>query len=411
MKKRLTEQDIEKMLGRTESIDPSFEKKVMFPAEKTIIRRRRLVPIIAAACLFVISVSVLPLAMHFGDNEGELGGSYAESLGSFISGVSYPSGVVSDDMDNTMGFPEYSDESREVAGESTSGDVEIESSQPDDMLSFEFPNDPAFFEGAGLPEGESPTDYLKDTPIDYLGSSIRLPVYSRETIGYDDALRLIKGASDDLRIDFSSPEYSAEALVAVSELNRFTISVSKYGDWSLEINDPLYLSVDISDSTEYLEAAVEKFILKNPALFEHTDYRITTVLKGNFVCVYLHNEDADDSYLTRLYSHKLLFELNNGLCIFKNATSIANGMQSVAKYRTKMYDEAMVGLLDDEYNEKYGYVFEKDEKFLVEGYDVRYISSPDHAVMCPYYVFVVRINPLDDSQIYKTIFVPAVVIE
>ena len=411
MKKRLTEQDIENMLGRTESTDPLFDKKVSFPGVKPTIRRRRIVPIIAAACLLIITVSVLPLAMHFGDNEGELGGSYAESYDPFVSGVSYPSGVISDDMDFSVGFPDYSDESREIAGDSTSVDTGYESSQPDEVQTFEFPNDPAFFEYAGLPDGVTPLDYLNDTPIDYLGSSIKLPVYSREAIEYDDALQLFNGASDDLKVGFSSPEYVADRLTVFSELNRFTLAVSKYGDWSFDINDSMYLRVDISESIEYLEAAVEKFIMKNPSLFGHTDYRIKTVLQGDCVCVYLHNESSDDSYLSRLYSHKLVFELNDGICIFKSASSIANGMKPVAKYRTKMYDEAMVGLLDDEYNEKFGYIFEKDEKFLVEGYDVRYISSPDHAVMCPYYVFVVRIDPLSDSETFQTVFVPAVIIE
>lgn len=407
--KRFTEEDVQKMLSKTESQTPNFDKNVIFPQRIiTPVRRRRVISLISAACLIIIAVAVLPFAiLKIGKASEQPEYSYEDSQNSNSSQIIGTSSTFSEDVNTSIVFPESSDESRDVMNDSS----DLENSDSSDELSkfeFEYPLQEEFFINEKVTSIEGVQAYFKDNPINHLGAYIRLPIFMKNEISVEDQKAFIKNAGNDLSIEFNDFINNNSSLFSNSETGKVSFGISRYGDWEIEWFDDYTIVVDDYNDYEFVEAAIEKFIVCNKTLIPGDDYEISVVESEDNLIVYLFDNERVESILTKVYSHKFVFEKTSESCFLKSVSSMFNDMSSLGKFETIFYEDALEYLCDPAYPNKSGYVLQQYEEYEILGYDVRYIASDDFANVCPFYVFVLSVG--QENEI-KSCFIPAVEIE
>ena len=403
------------MLSKTESLTPDFDKSVEFPNKiSTPIKRRRIIPLISAACLIVVLVSVLPFALNRGDDTEipDYLSNNSDHL-SDISGISDPtyendtSGVISDNSETSIEFSENGDESRDVLNNSSDVDID-QSGDESSKIDFKFPTDEKYFANESASSIDELNDYFYANPIDYLDAYVRLPIYKKHEISEEDLSKLSVSVAKDLSISFTSVNYKNGHLIACDESDNLTFDMSKYGDWIISWQNDYAVVIKQYNDYDFVEAAIERFIDQNKTLFTSDDYEITVKENDETLIVYLFENDRSDSVLRKHYSHKFVFAKLSDGCALASVCSMMNDMQSIGKFETIFYKDALEILCDPSCVDKMGYNLQKYENYEILGYDVRYIYSHDFVDVCPYYVFALKVGASDEIEFC---YIPAIVLE
>lgn len=414
--KKYSENDIEKMLQNTEKTEPGFDKKVSF-AKPAIIKRRRYFSVISAACLLVVLVSIFTFIMvSQRDNVPDISTGNSE-YSEFVSGVSYPNNESLDysvDISFEVSVPD--DESREIHGglssETFSGNEESSIIVPPEKIFY--PDNEKFYNGQGISNGQSLIDYFSSNPLKHLSANNELHIFSRPLAEKKFIIDLTDRLASELHVDFKYVQdmtANGGCIEFIDDKREFDFQVGSYGDWILNINKSDFLNVVYEGgNTEALLFEVKKLVSRIPSLFDEREFIIIDQQHADGVNVYLYCENGND-ILNEYADYKFSFCKKGELYILTSIEHIANNMISIGKFDNRLYNSALVSLYENKFYGENGFELTDNMEFTVAGYDVRYLTHFDEAIMCPYYAFVILINPESDNAQYKTVFVPAVIDE
>ena len=412
--KKFNENDIEKMLRNTEKTEPSFDKRVSF-AKPVIIKRRRYFSVISAACLLVVLVSIFTFIMVSQiDNVPDISTGNSE-YSEFVSGVSYPeheSLVFSNDVSFEFSVPD--DESREIHGglssETFSGNEESSIIVPPEKIFY--PDNEKFYNGQGISNGQSLIDYFSSNPLKHLSANNELHIFSRPLAEKKFIIDLTDRLASELHVDFKYVQdmtANGGCIEFIDDKREFNFQVGSYGDWILTINKSDFLNVVYEgENTEALLFETKKLVSRLSSLFSEKEYIVTEEQHSSGVSVYLYCENSND-VLNEYADYVFSFSKRGELYILTSIEHVANNMVSIGKFDNRLYNSALLSLYENTFYSENGFELTDEMEFTVVGYDVRYLTHFDEAIMCPYYAFVILINPESDNAEYKTVFVPAVV--
>ncbi len=411
--RKFTEADIEKMLSKTEKTSPAFDKKVNFNEKQIMpLRRRRYGAILAAACVLVVTVSVLTVFM-LTNREGDIEASIPDtSYSQFVSGVSqYPPSESSGFTNESYDFPELSEGQMSTAGDS-SENISETSQEAEKNPVVAYPKDNAFYVGQGVGYNQTAEEYLKANPHEYLGSRLKLSVYARQSLVLDERKATLNKFSEALGMQFLFDEsmYNITGdCRGLSEDKHYSINASEYGDWYFIAYTVNFLSVKTNAELAPFESAVKGFVEKNSQLFEQGEFNYTVELKGDRVYVNVFNNGRSDAITKKMIAYTFAFKKNTETR-YSLASIVYNcAGDSLGEYKTALYDDALNQMFANEFYSEHGFAFGSEDTFRIVGYDVRYLTSNSESLVCPYYAFVVQINPSSENSYLRTLFVPAIV--
>ena len=416
--KKYDENDIKNMLSKTEKTTPAFDKKVDFPSKTPlVVRRRKMRTVLIAACVAVAVFAVVPIGLivNRGAPQPTLS-DFSCSDNVFVSGVSYyPLESNDESVTHSVEDSFAPNESREPHGSMT----ENESSSPDcsgnesSLPLLEYPTSLNFYNGQGMNKGSVLEEFVKSNPHDHLGAMVRLPVYLKSTVGRDDCDEMLSAFSKAFGSDFAfDREYYAEYSEFRGSNNAGDVlNIYEFGDWDCYVNDSDFMSIIIEKGNpEAILGAVERFVIINPEIYAEGDRALDCIVSEDAVSVNL-TISCDDDILSKLAVYSFEFERSDSVCTLKRLSHKAGNAVAVGKYEIRLYESAVKSLFEDLFIGEYGFEFSEKDEFIISAYDVRYLQSKTEAMICPYYVFVIEVEPYSDGSRYETVFIPAVIDE
>ncbi len=431
--RKYSEQDIEKMLYNTEKTDAKFDKKVDFPVNNIIYKRRRFASLMIAACLavFIVSGSLL---VAFLQNEGtqsdfpdyssvsgngvddpdknENSNSYNESN---ISGLeSYPN----DNSGYESGNDSGGDETRNPYGEGDNSDEQSDNSN--DVSGVEpllpqiaFPDDYKFFLENGMGELTA-EEYFALNPNKNLKNDSKISVYSRSALGLAERKQQIEilGKSFGVKLLFDEERYKKSGeCVGINNDASFGVNVSEYGDWYLYSDDDLlYVGARSEEIASEIQRKVNRFINDHRDVFGGGAFKISQKFASGNLEVYI-TEITEDKILSNTPQYVLTFEKvgTNDFYLTAIKRNIVN-INLFCEYPILSYNEALEEFFKQPITEDYHPDTSEPETLdcVLVGHDVRYLYSSDCAGMYPFYAFVIKFDPYGKNPRYKAFFVPAI---
>lgn len=412
--KKYDENDIISMLSKTEKTTPGFDKRIDFPLTVPIAaKRHKKRTFMLAACVSVVMVTTVVTGLIASRETSQATLSdpdYSENV--FMSGVSYyPQETVKESFEYSADDSFESDKSRDPYAEITDESSFPDYSESESALPLiAYPDSQEFYNGQGLGKDSTPEEYINTNPHDHLGAMVRLPVYMKNTLDLEECNAMLKEFSNAFSSDFVFDSIYYEEHSAFSGENVFgdTVYISEYGDWECFVNDSGFMSIIIEKGNpEAILGAVERFAIINPGIFGTGDRSLDCVVEENSVSVKL-TVSADDEILSKLSVYTFDFERNGSVCTLKYLSHQAGNAVSVGKYEIRLYESAVRALFEERFIGEYGFEFSENGEFIISAYDVRYLQSENEAMICPYYVFVIEVEPYSDHSRYETVFIPAV---
>ncbi len=411
--KRFNEQDIEKMLSKTESTSPDFDKNVSFP-QKTVLlpRRRRYGALLAAACLIIVSVAGTAV-MLLSNRSGDVVIPDNSATSEFVSGVSLHPNPESQGFTNeSFDFPEYSEGVMSTAGESSEFIEESTNSNIENPR-FSYPQDNSFYVGQGLKQDMTVEEFLAENQHSHLGGRINLPVYKRAILDIEQRKSTIEAFSASLGLNFEFDEtmYNITGdCRGLSQDKHYSINASEYGDWYFVSYTVDYLKVNASaNENEAFTEAVRSFVEENRLLFEEGEFAYSAQIKDGRVYVTLKNKNRIDLISNKMSAYVFAFKRNSNNSYSLASIEYKNCGEKLGEYETKLYDTALNEMFANSFFSEHGFTFGNEDTFKLVGYDVRYLSKNKEALVCPYYSFIVEVNPGSEDSYFRTLFVPAVI--
>ncbi len=425
--KKYSEQDIEKMLFNTEKTDASFDKKVNFPANNIIYKRRRFTSLLVAACLVVFIVSgslIVAFVQNGGDNtefsnnifisenDPDISGENENSIGNTQSNASgfesfpYDNSETGDDISHEDETRNPFGESENSEGSNTSDNV----SQGEPLLpQIMFPNDNAFFSDNGT-GNLTAEEYFASNPYKNLKGKSKLSIYSRNMLSVDERKEQIKmfGKSFGFSLTFDEQHYKSTGdCRGVNNDNGFIVNVSQYGDWYIDSStDLLYIGAPSYEISAEIQKKVNAFIKEHQDVFGNGAFKITHKFSSGKLEVFLY-ENADDKVIANTPQFVLTFKVvgTNDFYLTTVERKIAN-MKLLGEYPILSYSEALKEFFKQPITEDESE--NENLECVLVGYDVRYLFSSKYECMYPYYAFVIKFDPNGENPRYKAFFVPAI---
>ncbi len=410
---KFTEKDIENMLSKTESTLPQFDKNVDFPEQKTVpIRRRSYRAILLAACLTALCLSVVAV-FAFSNREGDVESGYSQDDASaFVSGVSlYPPSDSSGFTNESYDFPDISEGEMSTAGDSSAPENDNSENEPSPPAVV-YPSGNSFYVGQGLDSNKTPDQYFAENPHEYLGGKIRLPVFSRTQMTLDERKLKIEEFSETLGISFEFDE-SMHNITGdcrgASANNRYSVNVGEYGDWYFIAYSADYNSLRAdADNYEAFVNATDGFINKYACLFEDGEYSYLCTSSDSRVYVSVNNLSRNGSIASSMPAYTFVFKKISANRYTLNSIEYKNIGEALGEYETVLYGTALNEMFANRFYSVHGFTFGDEDTFRVVGYDVRYLTKSEESLICPYYAFVVMVNPESEESYFRTLFVPAI---
>lgn len=422
--KKYSEYDIEKMLSKTEKTEATFDKRVKFPENK-IIFKRRFVPTLIAACLvlLILSASLIIAVFQTEDTQTNFSGIASESFDSDNSDCSYISLNDNTDNDYSDSYLESGetsvsegDETREPFGNSdassdVSGDVsDIESS----LQAIVFPNDYIFFSDKGIGK-LTPEEYFDFNPNKNLKLKNTVTVYTRNAITVEERKSKINDIARSLKAQVNFDEdlfKNTGDCRSTNNENNISISVGKYGDWFVSKSDGLIETVYIEDKIvpSDVKQKIVLFVVNHSDIFGEGNFEYSYVFVENEFEVRI-SVRGPDNVIAKLPQFVLSFKkISANGYLMTSVERNVNNMVSCGEYEKRTYVQALVDLLNSEITEDNDPDSHESPniKFNLVGYDIRYLYSSYYAGIYPYYAFVLRLYPDGENEKYKVFFVPAI---
>lgn len=432
--KKYSEHDIEKMLSKTEKTDASFDKKVDFPANTLIYKRRRFTSLLVAACLVVFIVSgsaIIALVQNGGSqinysNDEFMSDDKVNDSDDFIFNTnspsdskgpeSYPYG--DSDSESTSDYSE-GDETRNPYGDSlgpndeSEGSGEISNVEPV-LPQIVYPDDNEFFLDKGI-GSMTPEEYFSSNPNSALKGRSKLHVYSRTLLDLSERRSQIdlfaKTFGIDLTFDEELYKITGDCR-GIDKDRRFSVNVSEYGDWYLLSKDGIPMRIDTSDSEAdvKIRSMVDGFVNNHREIFGQGVFKYSYKYLDKSLEVYICTS-SDDKIISNtpqfILTFKIIHEGYYRLTSIKR--NIAN-MQTCGEYPVRSYSEALNDFFKQPIFDESDLVLSEDEKVkcVYVGYDIRYLYSSRYECMYPFYAFVLRYEPNDEAPKYEAFYVPAI---
>lgn len=401
--KKFNENDIGKMLSKTEKTEPSFERKVNFTERKPLIAKRRSLIIPLVACLAFVAVAAgvifsVPEETPRGvvppvNNSKPVSGNTHVSFNSipptvsseYVSDFSYEHSDFSDPFYISDGehFPSVSYDTSDT-------------SVPDNVVypTIEYPSKNIIFADAVLKDGQSVDDYLSSNYIKYLEAKLELPIYQRTQISDNMKNILLETLSNGFRLE--------------PTLNELT--VSDFGDWKLDLKQTV-LSTEHNGTgfdNSFYESLVSDFINNHSSIFGARQYKYKTVKNDTSILVEVFEANGDKGLIAEYPIYLFEFSVNDASSSLSSIKHNNHQVEILGNFKTRLYNSATGSLFANDYYSASNFEFSDGDSYVFLGYDVRYVISEHEALICPYYAFVLRVLHADKSTSVQTLFVPAI---
>ena len=404
--KKYTEKDIESMLSKTEKTLPKFDKNVVLPTTQIVNRRKRIIPILIAATL-ASAVVFSSFIMLLSEEEITLSQPDVSVSGDF-SDISFSDQQSTVQGESSYDFSEESDEERSTAAVSSEPESEFVS---EEYIQVVYPTANDFYVGQGLQSNLTIDEYFARNPLKHLNVRDTLSVYSREAKKLEQRIELIDGFSKaiDVVLNFEADLYEITGdCRGVSENGTFTFNVGMYGDWYFAVNDDNYRLVALGADKNDFALSAKKYIDMHKTVFGEGDYYYTVEERDSEYIVFVSDRSEPDSVIKRMpeftFSYRMIYY---GVYSLKYILHSENGV-SLGDFETATCDDALESLFNDEFYASHGFTFGETDEYAMLGYDVRYLKTNYEALVCPFYAFVIKLNPNSDDGEIRTLFVPAI---
>lgn len=412
--KKFTEKDIENMLSKTEKTEPSFDKGVVFERRALVPKRKtRFISVLTAACLLMLALVVTPVFLIASRNSDYSNASIENSFSQFVSGVSYyPVDESEINSNNSYAFPDDSGGYMSTAGESSEGDTESSEIVVPILPTVEYPDDYAFYVAQGLNGNQTPEEYFDLNPNKYLGAKINLPVYKRTTLSVEERRKIIDNFAEsiDTVLEFDDDLFEITGdCRGISKSGNFSMNVGEFGDWYFAVKNNNFMRLEItSDSFIEFCDRTETFVTENREFFGNVEYRYSVDKNGENYYVSVTDFSNSDSVISKMTKYSFEYK-----CLYGNVYALVSVRHTsfgeiMGEYKTRLYDSALREMFDNKFYGEYGFIFSQGDEFVIVGYDVRYLTANQEALVCPYYAFVIDVSPNSEENEYRTVFVPAI---